>query len=93
MNKHGKPGMKGVPRWRAMSEARRITSLPSMGAAPVLSDDVESALMIKIADQARQGTPYTVAECKSILRELCINFDVRISKTNRYNGQATVVLG
>ena len=83
MRVHGRPGMKGVPRYRAATEARRLTALPSLGSEPVLGDDIETALMLKIAERARQGIPYTTLECKTLLRELCKKAGVVNSRTGR----------
>ena len=76
--------MKGVPRYRADTEARRMTDLPALGRDALLGDKVETALMIKIADRARQGIPFTTNECKSMLRELCIKSNVTNNRTGRY---------
>jgi len=85
MARKGKRGTPGVPHWRAETEVRRSTQLKTAGGYKGTGKSVlgaaESALMVKMVDNARQGKPYAEDDIKQILLDTCIDLKVTNTRT------------
>ena len=78
----GVRGVKDTPHWKVEGQIRRRKELDRLGSSPVLTEEVESALAVKIYDASKEGLPYTSDQINEVLLETAIRLGVKNSRTN-----------
>jgi len=76
MEKKGKRGVSGTPHWKVERDVRRRTELSKPGPGPVLGAG-EKALVVKMADAANKGMPYSDEEIGDVLRDSAIKLKLK----------------
>ena len=76
MEKKGKRGVSGTPHWKVERDVRRRTELSKPGPGPVLGAG-KKALIVKMADAANRGMPFSDEEIGDVLRDSAIKLKLK----------------
>ena len=95
MQAKGERGVSGVPHWRAHTEIRRCTTLPTAGGyrgsgGPMLGMG-EKALHVYLSDASRMGRPVTEEELPILLRQSARDLKVTTPFTGKLYAEDTDV--
>ena len=89
-----KGGVKGQPHWLVERDVRRRTSLPQNGGVKgggTVLGGAEKVLCTKFARMAQQGMPYLTDEVHEIVRDTCMELELRDNTTGQpYHADSNV---